>query len=129
MKTISGFESLVKGRCPRCRKGQVFMKPILNPFSITEMHKKCPNCSMVFEKEPGFFNGAMYISYAFSVGLFLVAGFSVFYLFNDPPTWVYMTTIISLVFLFFPYNFKYSRMLILYIISGEKFEEKYYQQD
>jgi uncharacterized protein (DUF983 family) len=126
MKIIGGFESLIKGRCPRCRKGHIFIKPILNPFSITVMNKKCPNCNLVFEKEPGFFNGAMYISYAFSVGLFLVTGFSAFYLLNDPPTWVYMTTIISLVILFFPYNFKYSRILMLYFFSGEKFEVKYH---
>ena len=36
------------------------------------MHKNCPNCSFKFEKEPGFFFGAMFINYALGAAETLV---------------------------------------------------------
>lgn len=39
------------------------------------MHLRCPVCDLLFAREPGYFLGAMYISYA--VGLGMVAVFSV----------------------------------------------------
>lgn len=31
------------------------------------MHERCPVCDLRFEREPGYFVGAMYVSYALSV--------------------------------------------------------------
>ena len=31
------------------------------------MHERCPACGLQFEREPGYFVGAMYVSYALSV--------------------------------------------------------------
>ena len=31
------------------------------------MHEDCPHCGHHFEKEPGFFLGAMYVSYALTI--------------------------------------------------------------
>ena len=31
------------------------------------MHKRCGHCTYKFEKEPGFFFGAMYVSYALGI--------------------------------------------------------------
>lgn len=117
MKNINGLEAVMMGKCPRCRQGNMFKKHILNPFSLTDMHDTCDKCGLKFEREPGFFGGAMYVSYSISVGLFLVIGFSVFFLLNDPPTWVYMTVISSVVLLIFPFNFKYSRVLFLHLFG------------
>ncbi|MEY4912742.1 MAG: hypothetical protein RL025_569, partial [Bacteroidota bacterium] len=39
------------------------------------MHQDCPHCGFHFEIEPGFFWGAMYISYAFSVAVSVTFGF------------------------------------------------------
>lgn len=41
------------------------------------MNDKCPTCGLTFEREPGYFLGAMYISYGMSVGvmgLFMLIG-------------------------------------------------------
>ena len=123
---MNSIQAILFGKCPRCRKGDLFKKPLLNPFSIRGMNKKCEVCQLEFEREPGFFTGAMYVSYAISVGLFLVVGFSVFYILNDPPTWIYMTVITTIVFLIFPYNFKYSRILFLHLFGGVDFENDKY---
>jgi uncharacterized protein (DUF983 family) len=45
-------------RCPRCRDGQVFR-------STWAMNEDCPSCGLDFDRgEPGYFTGAMYVSYA-----------------------------------------------------------------
>lgn len=125
MPKRSFLEAIAKGKCPRCREGDMFKKHILNPFSLTEMNKTCPHCGMQFEKETGFYYGGMYISYGISTGLFLVVGFSVFFLFNDPPSWVYITIISAVVLLIFPFNFKYSRVIFLHLFGDESYDPKY----
>jgi len=39
----------------------MFRKSILVGFP--SMHERCPVCALKFEREPGYFLGAMYISY------------------------------------------------------------------
>ena len=34
---------------------------------LVRMHPKCPVCGLAFEREPGYFLGAMYFSYALAV--------------------------------------------------------------
>src|SRR5271155_4411203 len=56
----SWFIALLKLRCPRCREGRMFK-------SLVRMNDPCPVCGLVFEREPGYFLGAMYVSYALAV--------------------------------------------------------------
>ncbi len=35
------------------------------------MPKRCPKCNMSYEPEPNFFYGAMYVSYAYTVAIFV----------------------------------------------------------
>jgi len=36
------------------------------------MHLRCPVCDLLFDREPGYFLGAMYISYAVGMGVVAV---------------------------------------------------------
>jgi len=38
------------------------------------MHEHCPNCGLKFEREQGYFLGAMYISYALSLITIITLG-------------------------------------------------------
>lgn len=54
--------SIFKKKCPRCRKGDLFT----TPFSFSkplDMPKQCQECGLIFEPEPGFYFGAMFLSY------------------------------------------------------------------
>lgn len=56
-------------RCPRCLRGRVWR-------SFLTMHESCPVCGLVFEREPGYFTGAMVVSYVLAVptfGLIVIA--------------------------------------------------------
>lgn len=82
------------------------------------MNKRCPHCSVQFEPEPGFFIGAMYVSYAFTVAI-LVAVTLVLYLFVKPQSdWVYIFSVIGTTILLIPLNFRYSRVVFLYWFGG-----------
>ncbi len=48
-------------KCPECRTGKVFANWLL------KMNPTCPVCSLKFEREPGYFLGAMYFSYAMAI--------------------------------------------------------------
>ena len=88
------------------------------------MNEKCSVCDLRFEVEPGFFYGAMYISYAFSVAILVIIGI-LLAVFLDPPVWVYMTSVSLAVRLLLPFTFRYSRILFLYWFGGIHFDPKY----
>jgi len=66
------FKDMLEQRCPRCRLGRMFHRSIFRGWP--KMHLRCPVCDLLFDREPGYFLGAMYISY--SVGLGMVTAFS-----------------------------------------------------
>jgi uncharacterized protein (DUF983 family) len=114
-KNIFRFiRNVYKEKCPKCKAGQMFKKgnSILN---VPEMNESCSSCNYKFEREPGYFIGAMYLSY----GLALSQGGLVFILayFFLPPLSVGWTLflVISTFFLFAKKNYKWSRLLYVYI--------------
>jgi len=68
-----------KYTCPRCRKGDMFKAP-LDVKKPLDMNPRCSHCNLNFTPEPGFYFGAMFISYIITAFLFLaIALFLVFY--------------------------------------------------
>jgi hypothetical protein len=62
--------SLFTMKCPRCRKGPMFVNN--NPWILKKtfkMHDHCPECGQPYELEVGFWYGTAYVSYALSVAL------------------------------------------------------------
>lgn len=73
MKLLNILYSTVFNKCPCCHKGEVFTEK--NPYALRKifsMHKHCSHCDLKYEKEPSFFYGAMYVSYALTSGWFIV---------------------------------------------------------
>ncbi|MEM7313563.1 MAG: DUF983 domain-containing protein [Planctomycetota bacterium] len=46
----------IRLRCPVCGEGKLFR-------GYFAMHETCPVCTLKFEREPGFFLGAIYFNY------------------------------------------------------------------
>lgn len=111
--------AILKRKCPRCREGEVFKHSPLNYLKFHEMHANCPNCGQTFHPEPGFYFGAMYVSYGFSVAL--VLGVCLFLIAIDAFTLVTAAIVVSIsVILLLPFIFQYSRILYLYGFGGIK---------
>jgi uncharacterized protein (DUF983 family) len=57
-------------KCPRCRRGDLFITK--NPYllrRVLEMRRNCPHCGQKTELEPGFWFGTGYVSYGLSVAI------------------------------------------------------------
>jgi len=63
-------------RCPRCGSGHLFRRY----FTIVE---HCPRCGLHFEREPGYWTGALAINIALVFAIFIVA-FVVILVFTVP---------------------------------------------
>src|SRR5688572_28393521 len=77
--------SILRMKCPCCRKGRMFTNPSIFPLSqLLDMPERCEICGQKMELEPGFYYGTGYVSYGLTVGLLaiyavvfaLTAGFS-----------------------------------------------------
>lgn len=86
------------------------------------MNQVCSHCEATFEPEPGFYFGALYVSYAFTCAIFAAVSVVLYYTVN-PPEWVYITAVIGSAVLFIPVSFRYSRILFLYWFGGLQTKE------
>lgn len=112
----SKLASMLELRCPRCREGAMFKHSALSPTRFDDMYTECPVCGLYYEPEVGFYYGAMYFSYGFSVALVAVVGL-VLYLAGDPSIWVYVVAVAGVVVLLTPLSYRYSRMLMLHLFG------------
>ena len=66
MKKGSKLYSIIHLKCPRCQEGNLFS--VSNAFNLKrmlDMPDHCPVCREDFKVEPGFYSGALWISYPF----------------------------------------------------------------
>jgi uncharacterized protein (DUF983 family) len=112
---------LLKGKCPKCRQGDMFAFPATNLSKFNKMNDKCPHCGVRLEPEPGFYQGAMYVGYAFTIAVIVVVGLLLYFL-GDPSEWVYIGVVIGLMILLAPLNYRYSRIVYLYTFGGIKYD-------
>ena len=106
MSEFSGY--LANGfrlQCPGCRSQPLFR-------SFFDMHQKCPGCGYVFEREVGYFVGAIYINIIATFAIILSgAGLMAWYFAPSLMTMIAVWCIFSVLFpLFF---FRYSRSVWL----------------
>ena len=66
---VSAAAGIIHQLCPRCRTGKIFRKSL---FLFPKMYERCPVCDLKFEREQGYFLGAMYISYGLGIGAILI---------------------------------------------------------
>jgi uncharacterized protein (DUF983 family) len=73
----SPIYSVLNNKCPRCHEGNFFETS--NPYKLStfgRLNDRCPVCNEDFRREPGYYFGATYVSYAltvgFAIGLFLL---------------------------------------------------------
>ncbi len=86
------------------------------------LNQHCPVCNLRFEREPAFFEGAMYFNYAMNVALMVTSGVATFVLLNDPGPWVYFGISASAVVLMVSFTSRLSKSLMLHLFGDVEFE-------
>ena len=73
--------SILNMKCPRCHEGDLFETGSFSFQKSFEMPEHCPNCGQKYFLGPGFYYGAMFISYIitafyalFLTGLLILVG-------------------------------------------------------
>jgi len=83
-------------------------------MGFPKMHERCPACGLKFEREEGYFLGAMYISYA--LGLIVIVGFA--FLLWATTQWTLQRITVWAILLFLPLApalTLFSRVLWIYL--------------
>ncbi len=116
--------AILKAKCPQCQSGKMFKKSALKLNGFTEMFDTCSICGLTYEVEPGFFWGAMYVSYGITTGMMLVIGVLVYTISNhEARFWGYIIPIFLAMFSSIPFTYRYSRVLMLYYFSPVSFNK------
>src|SRR6266446_10360302 len=111
---------ILQQRCPRCRIGRIFQFSIFRGFP--KMCERCSICDLKFEREPGYFLGAMYFSFAMGVLVMAPIAVSLWALTG----WGITKVIICSVVLFLPFVptiTLLTRVLWIYLRSEEHTSE------
>lgn len=129
MQKTSKLYAIVKGKCPHCRRGDIFTGNIYG-FNIQRTNNKCGYCSQRFEIEPGYFYAAMYVSYAMNMIEMISVGFLTYYLsggrLDFDSVWLYVGVIFLTSLLLSPFNYRYSRIILLHLLSPKiKYDASY----
>lgn len=116
---ISQWHGFTHAKCPRCRVGQVFTGATYG-FKVQKMNEFCPHCRLKFEREPGYFYVSMFVSYAMNVAEMVTASVAA-YIFglrlDYDNLWYFVAILFGTTLLFSPFNYRYSRMILLYWLS------------
>jgi len=76
------IHGIVHQLCPRCRIGRIFRFSIFRGFPA--MRETCLVCGLKFEREEGYFLGAMMIDYALGLAIAAAIGVVVWYFTHWP---------------------------------------------
>jgi hypothetical protein len=100
----------------------MFAHPVTSLGRFNRMNEFCPHCGVRLEPEPGFYQGAMYVGYGFTVAVMVIVGLLLYYFAGDPNEWVYIGTVIGVMILLVPWNYRFSRIVYLYAFGGIKYD-------
>ena len=104
-RALSMLGNALRLKCPRCGVGPLYAGPF-------RMYPNCAHCGLTYEREQGYFVGAIYINYAATVliavpGFFLLDVFTGITIEQQLMIWVSFAIIFPLLF------FHHSRSLWL----------------
>lgn len=108
------LRNILQEKCPNCGQSHVFEKKT-GFFELPKMKERCDSCNYYFDREPGYFIGAMYISYGLAVLQGLITFLLVHFLFPSVPTLGVVFIILGVILLFSLKNYKLSRIIYIHI--------------
>ena len=104
----SAIWAMIRGRCPRCRKAKIFS-------GVFAMNEVCRVCGLRFQRDQGYFLGAMYVSYPLSAVLMLGGLAIARWLLPDwEMNTVFLFVVLPCYLPFVPAVFRYSRIGWIY---------------
>ena len=117
----SAFYSILNTKCPRCHEGEMFPKgSLLNYRRFSKMNEQCSCCGQYFEPEPGYYYGAMFVSYAFSTAIFIGVWILLSLFVKEVTLPMMITALVIAVVVFMPLTFQFSRSVWIHMFIRYK---------
>jgi rubredoxin len=110
---------IIQNKCPHCKEAKVFENSNLLAIKSINMNSKCSNCNYDFQKEVGFYWGAMFVSYGLATFEALIAYILCRMAGTETFDNLNLYVIIGTMIAFSPFNFRLSRLIWLYIFSKQ----------
>lgn len=113
MNKSSKIYSIIYNKCPKCHEGDFFVSAHAYDLkNFTKMHSYCPVCSESYEPEPGYYFGAMYVSYAINVAIMVAVWVGATLLFSeDTGIWWLVLTSVVIGLALTPVTFRWARLI------------------
>lgn len=112
IKKGSKLYSVVHCKCPKCQEGNLFIEK--NPWkfnTMLTMPDRCPNCDQDFTIEPGFYYGALWMSYPLVV-VIAISLLVPLWLWPEAYVWI-LSVMIVFLFLIQPMLMRWGRAIWL----------------
>ncbi|MEY4126893.1 MAG: hypothetical protein RL737_1082 [Bacteroidota bacterium] len=111
MKKGSKLYSIATMTCPQCQESHMM---VANPYRFStmgEVKDKCEVCGLDLKPEPGFYYGAMYVSYALGVAVFVSIWASCNWFFDNVGVWTQITLVLIALIGLGPYLYALSKVI------------------
>jgi uncharacterized protein (DUF983 family) len=120
MKQRNIISSMFGVKCPSCREGDMF-EGSSYAFKLTsfDMPKHCSTCNADLEPEPGFYFGAMFISYGLT-GWFSIFFVMFFHWFLDLGLYTSFAILIAFLAFNFIWIYRVSRCIWAHIVIKKR---------
>ena len=103
-------------KCPRCRRGDLFPTGSFSFSMPFKMYEHCPKCGQNYFPEPGFYYGAMFISYIGSGFLSLGIVMLLVWVF-EVSIGLSMVALLVIAAIFFIWWFRFSRSFYFNLVT------------
>lgn len=113
---LTQFKAALQCKCPKCRKGNMFAHGMYS-FWGQKSFTNCPYCNFQFEIEPGYFYVAMFVSYGLNVAQMITFAVGTYMLTGSESPWLYVGILLGVALLLSPFNYRYSRVILLYWLT------------
>ena len=124
MKKGSKLYSIATMTCPQCQETKLM---VANPYKLStmgEVKDTCEVCGLDFKPEPGFYYGAMYVSYALGVAVFVTIWASCNLWFPSLSAWTQIGLVVFFTLVLSPYLFALSKIIYANIFISYKANAK-----
>lgn len=119
-KPLPQFQAALHAKCPKCRTGDMFANGMYS-LRGQKSYTNCPYCNFQFEIEPGYFYVAMFVSYGMNVAQMIFFAVGTYMITGSESPWLYCGILLTVAFLLSPFNYRYSRVILLYWLTPNLF--------
>jgi uncharacterized protein (DUF983 family) len=119
---LAALPAFIHGKCPRCRRGNIFVSTVKGTHS-KEMNKICSHCGLTYDIKQGYSYLAVFMSFTMSLAEMVILATTIHILTESTDLWLYFMITVCIAILVSPFNFRYSKIVLLHwLMPGMRYD-------